>query len=308
VEEMIYTEQIIKLLSNHRQQHRPELPQLLTSQAIATLVQQSLPPQKDDVSLQIDAEMRELQAQGEILAGIGKKFCMAPPMVLAESETDMAGLLFRGDRAYLRLAHQALETGQPSAKLLLNPKINGFQRIRSRLKEVGIRLLTVERSVEHLPTPALPQPSMLKGAERQNPFETVAWTDSILHYLPQQGKQQSDRWSQVMRTGLADRTLLKLSTGELIWFEADKFYELTPDVAVLAMFQLDRSAPLPIAIPWDEAPGRLNLQGVNLPSNHAQLLWRLSEPEADAYRTRLFSPINRPIAREVLQHLGCVLV
>lgn len=305
---MIYTEQIIQLLSNHRQQHRPEVPQLLTFQAISTLIQQSLPPQKEDISSQIDAAMRELQAQGEILAGTGKKFCMAPPIVLTESETDLTGLLFRGDRAYLRLAHQALETGQPPAKLLLHPKINGFQRIKNRLKEFGIRLLTAERSVEHLPTAELPQPCMLQGSESHNPFETVTWTDSILQYLPKQGKQQSERWSQVIQSNLAECTLLKLPTGEFIWFEADKFYELTPDVAVLAMFQLDRSASLPITVPWDESPGRLNLQGVNLPSSHAQLLWRLSKPETDEYRTRLFSPINRPIAREVLQHLGCVLV
>lgn len=305
---MMYTEQIIKLLSNHRQQHRPEQLKLLSSLMITTLVQQSLPPQNEDISPQIDADMRELQAQGEILAGTGKMFCMAPPIVLAESETDLTGLLFRGDRAYLRLAHQALETGQPAAKILLYPKINGFHRIKNRLKDIGIRLFTAERSVEHLPITELPQPCMLQGSESHNPFETVTWIDSILQYLPKQGKKQSERWSQVIQSNLAECTLLKLPTGEFVWFEADKFYELTPDVAVLAMFQLDQSASLPIAIPWDEAPGRLNLQGVNLPSNHAQLLWRLSKPETDEYRTRLFSPINRPIAREVLQHLGCVLV
>jgi hypothetical protein len=305
---MIYTEQIIKLLCNHRQHHRPEQPQLLTSQIIVTLVQQSLSPQKEDISPLIDAELRELQAQGEILAGTGKRFCMAPPMVLAESETDFTGLLFRGDRAYLGLAHQALETGQPPTKMLLHPKIKVFQRIKNKLKDVGIRLLTAERSVEHLPTAELPQPCMLQGSESHNPFETVTWKDSILQYLPQQGKQQSDRWSQIMQTDLAECTLLKLPTGEFIWFEANKFYELAPDITALAMFQLDRYASLPIAVPWDETPGRLNLQGVNLPSSHAQLLWRLSEPETDVYRTRLFSPINRPIAREVLQHLGCVLV
>jgi hypothetical protein len=176
---MMYTEQIIKLLSNHRQQHRPEQPQLLTAQTITTLVQQSLPPQNEDISSQIDAEMRELQAQGEILAGTGKKFCMAPPMVLAESEIDLTGLLFRGDRVYLRLAHQALETGQQPAKRFLHSKINGFQRIKNRLKDVGIRLLTAQRSVEHLPTAELPQPYILQGYESNNPFETATWTDSI---------------------------------------------------------------------------------------------------------------------------------
>ena len=72
------------------------------------------------------------------------------------------------------------------------------------------------------------------------------------------------------------------------------------------MFQLDQGAKIPI--PWDDVPGRLNLQGISLPSRYAQLLWRLSQPNADSPRTRLFAIANRPIAREAMLRLGCTLV
>ncbi|MDG2992007.1 hypothetical protein L3556_13860 [Candidatus Synechococcus calcipolaris G9] len=301
-------ELIIRLLSNHRQAYRTELPQPLSLRAIATLIQQSLPPQYEDVSKQLEADLRELQAQGEVLAGMGNRFCMAPPVVLAEDEMNLTGVLFRGDRAYLRLAHQALETGQPSTRPILRPRINGFHRINERLRKVGIRLLTVASSVDHLPLPELPQPSRLQGCESLNPFEAATWTDPCRQYIPSLGTQQFEHWVPIMQAALRDCTLLKLPTGECIWFEAEQFYELTPDTALLAMFQLAQDARAPISIPWDEVPGRLNLQGISLPSSYAQLLWRLSQPDVDMPRTRLFAPANRPIAREALLRLGCTLV
>ena len=302
----MYTDHIIKLLSNHRQMHRTELPQPLTLHTIATLIQQSLPPQPEDISTQLNVDLCELQAQGDVLAGMGNRFCMAPPIVLAESEMNLTGVLFRGDRAYLRLAHQALETGQPTVKLTLHPKVHGFHRIKERLQKLGIRLLTVATSVDHLPLPELPHSFMLQGCESPNPFQTATWTDTICQYVPKVGMQQFERWVPITRASLSDRALLKLPTDEWLWFEVNQFYELTPDTALLAMFQLDRCAK--IAIPWDDVPGRLNLQGINLPSRYAQLLWRLSQSDADSPRTRLFAIANRPIAREALLRLGCTLI
>lgn len=304
----MYTDRIIKLLSNHRQSHRVELPQPLTLRAIATLIEQSLPPQHEDVSTQLDADLRELQAQGEVLAGMGNRFCVAPPVVLAEDETNLTGILFRGDRAYLRLAHQALETGQPSVRPIIHPRINGFHRIKERLRDVGIRLLTAASSVDHLPLPEFPQPVMLQGCESPHPFQATTWTAPVRQYAPRSGMQQFERWIPVTQASLSDLTLLKLPTGEWLWFEADQFYELTRDTALLVMFQLDHDAKIPIFLPWDDAPGRLNLQGISLPSSYAQLLWRLSQPDADIPRTRLFATANRPIAREALLRLGFILV
>jgi hypothetical protein len=306
---MTHTEQIVKLLSNHRQPHRPELPRPLSLRTIVTLLQTSLPPQQpSQISTQIQADLRELQAQGEVLAGSGNRFCMAPPTVLAEDEKNLSGLLFRGDRAYLNWAHQALATGQPHTKLVLHPKVQGFHRSKHCLSRYGIRFLTADASVEYLPSPALPQLSMLQGFEWNEPFQTENWTARICQYVPQVGKQQAERWMEVKQAELGDRSLLQLPTSDFLWFEANCFYELTPDMAALAMFQLDQSAGRPIQVPWDEGPGRLNLQDVALPRSHAQILWWLSQPDLDQSRTRLFNASKRPIARAVLSHLGCVLV
>lgn len=305
----MYTERIIKLLSNHRQPRRTELPQSLTLHTIATLIRHTHSPQQtEDLSTQLETDLRELQAQGEVLAGTGNRFCMAPPAVLAENKTNLTGLLFRGDRAYLKLAHESLETGQLSIKLTLHPKINGFHRIKERLQNCGIRLLTAANGVDHLPIPEFPRCFALKGFEWDNPFQTASSTGKICQYIPQPRQCQTDRWLVTTHTMLSEKSLIKLPTGEFLWFEANQFYEITPDAALLAMFRLDQ-LEFPLQVAWDETPGRLNLQGISLPSHYAQLLWRLSQPDPTQPRSRIFFNIsNRPIAREALTRLGCTLV
>lgn len=252
----------------------------------------------------------ELQAKGEVLSGIGNRFCMAPPTILVENESNLAGVLFRGDRAYLKLAHQALETGQPIVKTQLNPRIHGFRRIQERLRNHGIRLLTVTDSVKHLPLPEKPELHLLSGAEwHEDPFQCWSTSGLIQVYRPaSQWQAQRDRWQFITQTNLTSDSLLKLSTGEYLWFAADQFYELSPDAASLAMFWIDQQAGLPLRVTWDERPGRLNLQGTVLPSSYAQWLWRLSKPDPDQLRTRLFEPSQRAIVRQALTQLGCSLV
>jgi len=93
----------------------------------------------------------------------------------------------------------------------------------------------------------------------------------VQSYLPKsQWQVQSDRWQCIAQADLTDGSLLKLSMGEYLWFEADQFYELTPDAASLTLFWLDQQTGVPILVPWDEAPGRLNLQGISLPNAYAQ--------------------------------------
>lgn len=301
---------IICLLSNHRQPHYLEYPQALTLRSISSLVEHGLSPNDAATFDQIQACLQELQAQGEVLAGVGNRFCMAPPMVLAQDKTNLTGVLFKGDRAYLKLAHQAMETGQPITKTHLHPRVHGFDHIKERLKSHGIRLLTVTDSVEHLPVPEKPKLYLLSGAEwHENPFQCLQGSGFIQIYIPKsQWQTQRDLWQCITQADLTDSSLLKLSTGEYLWFEADRFYELTRDAARLTLFWLDQQAGFPILVPWDEAPGRLNLQGISLPSSYDQWLWRLSEPDFDQPRTRLFEPSQRPIACQALTRLGCTLV
>ncbi|MDV2996631.1 MAG: hypothetical protein N4J56_006285 [Chroococcidiopsis sp. SAG 2025] len=307
---MMVTEKIIKILSNHRQPHCLERPQSLTLRSIASLVEHSLPPNHAVTSDQIQEYLQELQAQGEVLAGVGNRFCMAPPVVLAEDPTNLSGVLFKGDRAYLKWAHQALKTGQSVTKTHLHPKVHSFHRIKESLKNQGIRLLTVTDSVEHLPIPEKPKLYLLAGAEwYENPFQSLQESGSIQAYMPKsQWQTQGDRWQCITQADLASDSLLKLSTGEYLWFEAGQVYELSPDVAALTLFWLDQQAGLPLRVAWDRVPGRLNLQGISLPSSYAQWLWRLSKSDPVRPRTRLFEPSQRAIACQALTQLRCTLV
>lgn len=304
-------ELIIQLLSSHRQTIRDELPQSLHLSTIITLIREGYSPQQLDITAGIKGALGELQAEGEVLAGLRNRFCMAPPVVLGENEENLSGLIFKGDRAYLKLAHQVLETGQSFFKTQLRPKVHSFHRIRERLEGCGIKLLTIPDSLEHLPLPGKPKLHLLSGSEwSENPFQCWSASSLIQAYLPTSEWQvQSDRWQFITQSDLRGDSLLKLSTGEYLWFEADQFYELSPNTASLAMFWLDQQAGLPVRVTWDEVPGRLSLQGMTLPSSYAQWLWRLSKPDPDQPRTRLFDkPSQRPSVRAAMCRLGCILV
>jgi hypothetical protein len=302
---------IIKILSNHRQSHCSNFPRSLTLHTISKLVEANLPPHHPVEALrsQVQSDLLELQAQGEVLAGAGNQFCMAPPVVLTKDTADLTGVMFKGDRAYLKIAHQALETDQITHKTTLYPKIRGFRRIKERLKKYGIRLLTVTDSVGNLPVPEQPKSYRLQGAEwPENPFQLLKASAAIQSYRPKAQASQCDRWQFITQTQLCDNSLIKLPTGEYLWAENEKMYELTPDEACLAMFWLDQQADFPLRVAWDEAQGRLNLQKIFLPSFYAQWLWQLSEPELDQPRTRLFKPSSRPFVCQALIQLGCTLV
>ncbi len=304
-------ERIIKILSNHRQPHCPEYSKALTVRSIVSLVEQSFPPNYTVNPDQIRECLQELQAEGEVVAGTRNQFCMAPPTVLVEDKTNLAEALFRGDRAYLKLAHQALETGQPICKTQLHPTVHGFHRIKERLANHGIRLLTVTDSVSHLPLPEKPRLHVLSGAEwHEDPFQCWSTSGLIQAYIPtSQWQKQGERWQSITQANLTSDSLLKLSTGEYLWFAADQFYELSPDAASLAMFWLDQQAQLPLKIHWDEPSGRLNLQGTVLPSSYAQWLWRLSRPDPGQPRTRLFKQQSQwARVQQALTQLGCSLV
>jgi len=301
---------IIFILSNQRQTHQAGLPQSLAFHTILTLVQQNFSPQEASMAEHTKTALDELQAKGEVLSGIGNRFCMAPPTILVENESNLTEVSFRGDRAYLKLAHQALETGQPIFKTQLHPKIHGFHRIQERLRNHGIRLLTIMDSVSHLPTPEKPKLHLLSGAEwHENPFQCWSTSSLIQAYRPtSQWQTQRDRWQFITQTNLTSDSLLKLSTGEYLWFAADQFYQLSPDTASLAMFWLDKQAGLPLLVEWDKEPGRLNLQGTILPSSYAQWLWRLSKPDPNQPRTRLFEPTQRAVVHQAFTRLNCFLV
>ena len=305
-------ETILQLLSNQRHPSNSARPTPLTKHQLISLVRSSLSPNQptDGLLGEVQEALSELQAQGEVLAGTGNRYCMAPPALLALERENLSGLLFRGDRAYLTLAHQALKTEQSEDNLRLRPKIQGFNRIRNCLSQVGIRLLTVADSIEHLPYPRQPSKALLRSPWSENPFTVSHWSreGSIQHYVPQRDTAQKERWLPLSPQQLQNRTLLQLPTGEYLWFQDQAFYELEPDAALLSMFHQDKETGYPLKLVWDKPQGRLNLQGTSLPSAYAQWLWRLSEPDSDQYRTRKIQPLNHPLVETAFQRLGCLLV
>lgn len=306
----MHKERIIKILTNHRQPHCPGHPKALTVRSIVSLVEHSLPPNRTVTSEEIWQSLQELQAEGEVLAGRRNHFCIAPPTILAEDESNLVEVLFRGDRAYLELAHRTLKTGQTVVQTRLRPKIHEFHRIKELLANCGIRMLTVTDRVSHLPTPEKPRLNLLCGAEYEDPFQCWSTSGLIQAYLPQsQWQKQRERWKSITKADLVSNSLLKLPTGEYLWFMENQFYELSPDTASLAMFWLDQQVRLPLQISWDQVSGRLNLQGIILPSSYAQWLWRLSEPDPDQPRIRLFDASKREdVCQALTRQLGCVLV
>jgi hypothetical protein len=129
-------EKVIILLSNHRSPVNPAIPVILTKQQLLALLASSLSPDypQDKLSQELESTLKELEAQGEIYVAAGNQFCIAQPTVLYKEA------LFRGDRAYLHLAHQGL--GQPvtdSAKLVFADA--DFNSLKEKFAQEGISLI-----------------------------------------------------------------------------------------------------------------------------------------------------------------------
>jgi hypothetical protein len=303
---MTWTTAITTLLSNHRQPQNSAQPLTLTRQQILGLLHYSAPPNSADWQTEASRALDELQAQGEILAGIGKRYCIASPIVLALDQDNTSSLRFQGDRAYLPLVHQALKTGQSKEEVLLRPQITGFKRIQDALQNVGVRFLEISDSLQSLPRPC--KPIVLRSPLDENPFVTYMEIDQ---YVPQSQKKQAERWQSRFSYSAQDLTtdsLLRLPTGEYLWLSNGQFYELEPETAVLSMFAQDIATGHSLLIEWDENCGRINLQGVILPGVYARWLWRLSEPAPERYRTRLVPAVHRPFVKEAFTRLGCELI
>lgn len=305
---MNWLDAIIQILSNHRHPQDGNRPQTLTRSQLTHLLKncpdalhQTFPTQH------IHDSLTELNARGEILAGIGKRYCMAPPTVLASEETLVNGIRFQGDRAYLPLAHQMLETEQAYDEVLIRPKLHQWQSIQERLAHVGVRAMTFNQQINHLPRPHQPSQPELRSPWPEDPFGSTQARQTIWHYVPQAYVTQAERW-QLIETKPATDSLIRLHSGDYLWYDTQTFYELEPDTALLTAFWLDQDHKLPLKLPWDSSKGRLDLKQTQLPSTYARQIWALSDPESDQYRTRYIAPVNRPLIVEILQQLGCQLV
>ena len=128
-------EKVIILLSNHRSPINPAIPVILTKQQLRSLLESSLSPDypQDKLSQELESTLKELEAQGEIYVAAGNQFCIAQPTILHKEA------LFRGDRAYLHLAHQVLgNLVTDSAKLTFGDA--DFDNLKEKFSQEGISL------------------------------------------------------------------------------------------------------------------------------------------------------------------------
>jgi hypothetical protein len=303
----MWANEILLLLSSHRHPGQMIRPAALSMTQILSLLRHNLDP-KDHASLlsQVEDDLQELEVQGEILAASGNRYCVAPPMVLAIDRHNLTGLKFQGDRAYLALTHKALETKQLVSKEMLYPKTKNFNRLQKQLQEIQVRLLIVHDLIQNLPKPEKPLSFHLNKRLITN-TDLQSWMEQGLleRYVPQWGEQRQ-RWQKIPEN--PETECLLRHTNEYFWFEAGNFYEIERDAAVLTMFYQDTLYKAPLSIVWDTARmNRLNLQGITLPTAHAQAIWRLSEPQEDQTRIRSVTPGNRTFVTAILNQLGCNL-
>ncbi len=305
------SEKILLLLSSHRI-HNRNSPLPLTTHQIFTLVKDSLSPRlnTEQVKQEVEETLIELESEGEVFAGAGNRYIVTPPMVLTAQGENIAGLRFRGDRSYLPFAHEVLETNTESNSIMLHPRVKKFYWAQERLHQVGIRLATVDENINTLPLPRLPLYSMLRSVWEEDPFTVRNWPDrkNIVYYQPSPRTLQQDRWRFPTRLCLKPQDILRLPTGNYLWFEKETFYELDPETALLALFYRDKEMGCPLKINWDSEIGQLNLQNIFLPGTYIRWLWNISQVIPEQYRVRYIAPINRPFVEAAFKKLGCELV
>lgn len=307
------TQEILLLLSQQRQPEQPAKPASVSRTKILSLLRDWLDPNEDVEQLpkQMNQALHGLWIKDEILKAVGNRYCVAPPALLASSATEVNGLQFRGDRAYLTLAHETLKTSQSVAQELLRPKSRNFDSIKMKLQRVGIRLMTIREVIEKLPKPRKPQVFLLQGCKQSiTDAELQGWIrqQQLSQYIPSPAEQDG-RWRSPKHKLTASEALLKHAPNDYLWLEAGEFYHLDRDTAVLSMFFLDRQHQQPIRIVWQGMEhNRLNLSGIELPYAHAQLLWQLSEAVPDQRRVRIVRPGNRTFVQAIFEHLGCDLI
>jgi hypothetical protein len=308
---------IITLLSNHRDPDSPNRPKALSKLKIISILRESVSPNLDKSNLQAEIleKLQDLEAQGEIISDKNNRYyCIANPSLLANSQKDIRGLLFRGDRAYLQLAHKVLKsTNQDLNGVQISLKLIRVASIQAKLDPIGIRLLTAEDLIQCLPSPQKPPKYVLRcPTTLPDSSDGKLFGYEPLTHTPQENRWQSANVSQVLT--LADCSLLKLikdrhyQNDRYFWYEGGEVYDLDRDVAVLAMFDKDRETNSPLRVSWHTSEGKLDLRDIYLPLAYMRYLWQLSGEAEQNSRIRSVPAASRSLIEPAFQKLGCLLV
>ncbi len=304
-------EKILTILTNHRQVNNRELPRVLTLRSIVSLIEHSLSPNENINRKEIEDYLNQLQLQGDVLKTKGKKYCVAPPTLLAEDENNCDILYFRGDRAYLQLVHQVLETRQIIPTPEINSRGKSFTEIREKLNSCGIRILTYQDTLYELPIPQKPKLYTLEKLDNSLQGEIKIYIPSRQKHLY---KPQEERWKITVIDRLTNHSLvksIKVKDYQYYWYEDNQFYQLSDkEQAPLTMFWLDKQAKCILQISLDEIKEgfQLNLQKVFIPYSYYKVVYGLSKPADNSKYIRIFDHIYRSLIEQIFKRLGCNFV
>jgi hypothetical protein len=303
---------VVTLLSNHRHSQNANWPATLSKTKLTNLLRKNASP-NNDVSLlneEISRSLEHLEAEGEIFQGARNHYCIASPTLLSDTSDYVTWLIFKGDRAYLSLAHDQLKTEQDPSEIKLALKGKKFDSIQAKLAPIGINLLTHENLAEHLHVPQEPPTYALRCSTELPHFDE----GQLSQYLPKPHIPQADRWQIInSESTRVDRRIIKLSqqhrkwSDQYFWWNGSELYELEKEAAILAMFQQDLENSAPLRVIWDTSKGKLDLSDIYLPPSYQKCLWQLSQ-ETETYRVRSVPVGFRPLVDSALRKLGCQLL
>ena len=307
-------ESLIKLLSYYRKKDANNIskPQSLTRRALYKLL---LSTQSPDMPLSkkiFHQELEKLEVQGEILKGARKRYCVAPPMVIAESPSNLTRLQFKGDRCYLKLVHDALEIKEESHATAFSVVDKSFEEVQKTLAESGIRLVTLENLVEWLPQPQ--KPRLYRLSKVENIFTQRKLEGKIQKYSPKYMTQsQLERWELVTdKNSLKQSSLLcygQYHGRKYFWFESSDqtIYSLPNKSGALAMFWLDKTYKIPLQLSFlsHSANYELDLRDTFIPYEYYKFIGQRSEEHVESKNIRIIEPKMQLLVKTALEKLGC---
>ena len=278
---------VICLLSNSRRADRPQICQSLTKMQICDLIEETLPPNQDNLTTdrmidRVGEQLEILLHEFEIITtgDTRLRYCMAPPSLILISEEPLLAQ-YVGDRAYMERVRVLLGNGNNTNGNLIGSS-SRLSEAREALEQVGISVQTEEMLFQAVPDPALPTEIALSMAE-QIPLEEV--TGSVEVYIPRRADPLESRWSRLDQAApSAQSELYRARTNSTnskangwiyLWKQQNTYFRLTVQQAFLAMYKIDIETNAPRLLDLDKA---IPLDVIwQIPRDYARLVRRYTE-------------------------------
>lgn len=292
---------IVDLLSSSRRDDRPQLCQSLTKRQISDLIEEMLPPNQKKIAERmvdrVGEQLEILLQEFEIICTGDRRlnYCMAPPSLIVSREEPLQ-VRYVGDRAYMELARELLESGNHNDSNLMDSN-KSLNEARNSLEQVGLTVQTEEMLFQAVPDPAYPTEIELAMAEQ---IQLEELCGSVEVYVPRRADFFASRWSQLDQTASSAQSLLYRAKKSdirskdqglmFLWKWQGILYRLTAQQAFFAMYKadIDRNAPKLLELDQDIPMGVI----WHIPRDYARLVSRYTEEHAGQERPGLGSHDN----------------